>query len=164
MARAISVNQLAVLAYTAPSPDMDHRFGIEFLGRQLDHRREYVGFRIRIHSGPGRLAAEMRFGEVPFAPGIEQVLDSVEVEKERVASAAGEISVGARLDDMGRGAEGDLGIGDDLCSYGFRRSRLRALRHEYADRLPAIPRLREHITERHVRQVIIVVINIEAID
>ena len=39
----------------------------------------------------------MRLGEVPFASGIEQVLDSVEVEKERVAAAAGEKSVMTRL-------------------------------------------------------------------
>jgi len=54
----------------------------------------------------------MRLGEVPFASGIEQVLDSVEVEKERVAAAAGEKSVVARLDDIRLGAEGDLGVSD----------------------------------------------------
>jgi len=59
-------------------------------------------------------AAEMRLGEVPFASGIEQVPDSVEVEKERVAAAAGEKSVVARLDDIRLGAEGDLGVSDDL--------------------------------------------------
>ncbi len=58
----------------------------------------------------------MRLGEVPFAPDIEQVLDAVEVEKERVAAAAGEKSVGARLDDIRLGDEGDLGVGNDLCS------------------------------------------------
>ena len=50
----------------------------------------------------------MRLGKVPFAPGIEQVFDSIEVEKERVAAAAGEKSIGARLDDIRLGAEGDL--------------------------------------------------------
>jgi hypothetical protein len=39
----------------------------------------------------------MRLGEVPFVPDIEQVLDAVEVEKERVAAAAGEKSVGPDL-------------------------------------------------------------------
>jgi hypothetical protein len=36
----------------------------------------------------------MRLGEVAFAPDVEQVLDAVEVEKERVAAAAGEKGVG----------------------------------------------------------------------
>ena len=56
----------------------------------------------------------MRLGEIAFTAGIKQVLDAVEVEKERVAAAAGEKSVGARLDDIRLGAEGDLGVGDDL--------------------------------------------------
>jgi hypothetical protein len=37
----------------------------------------------------------MRFCEVPFAPDIEQILDSVEVKEEGVAAAAGEERVGA---------------------------------------------------------------------
>ena len=56
----------------------------------------------------------MGLGEVPLAAGVEQVLNAVEVEKERVAAAAGEKSVGARLDDIRLGAEGDLGVGNDL--------------------------------------------------
>src|SRR5438093_13704642 len=96
----------------------------------------------------------MRLGEVPFALDIEQVLDSVEVEKERVAAAAGEKSVRARLDDIRLGAEGDLGVGDDLRPCRFGRARLRACPHEYVDGLPAVLRLREHIAECDVRQVI----------
>ena len=42
----------------------------------------------------------MRLREVPLAAGIEQVLDSVEVEKESVAAAAGKKSVDARLTVM----------------------------------------------------------------
>jgi hypothetical protein len=42
----------------------------------------------------------MRLREVPFAAGMEQVLDSVEVEKESIAAAAGEKSVDARLTVM----------------------------------------------------------------
>ncbi len=164
MARAIDVKQLAVASYTASPPDVDLGLGIEFTRRQLDHSRKHVRFRIRIHAGPWRLAAEMRLGEIPFAPGIEQVLDSVEVEKERVAAAAGEKSVGARLHDIRLGAEGDLGVGDDLRPYRFDRARLLALRHEYVDGLLAVLRLREHIAERDVRQVIAVVIDVEAID
>ena len=56
----------------------------------------------------------MRLSEVPFAAGVEQILDSIKVEKERVAAAAGEKSVGARLDDIRLGAERDLGVGDYL--------------------------------------------------
>src|SRR6516162_11555010 len=88
--------------------------GIELARRQLDHTRKHVRFRIRIYAGPWRLAAQMRLGEVPLASDIEQVLDTVEVEKERVAAAAGEKSVAARVDDIRPGAEGDLGVGDYL--------------------------------------------------
>ena len=70
----------------------------------------------------------------------------------------------ARLDDIRLGAEGDLGVGDDLRPDCFGRARLRALRHEYVNGLPAVLRLREHIAERDVRQVIAVVIDVEAID
>src|ERR1700730_8634804 len=106
----------------------------------------------------------MRLGEVPFAPDVEQVLDSVEVEKERVAAAAGEESIGARPDDIRLGAEGDLGVGDYLRPYRFVRPRLRARRHEYVNGLPAVPRLRERRADRDVREVIAVVINVEALD
>jgi hypothetical protein len=106
----------------------------------------------------------MRLGEVPFAPDVEQALDTVKVEKERVAAAAGEESIRARLDDIRLGAEGDLGIGDYLRSYRFIRSQLRARRHEYVNGLPAVLRLREHIAECDVRQVIAVVIDINAIN
>src|SRR5215472_6846636 len=164
MARAIDVKQLAVASYIAPPPDVDLGLGAEFARRQLDRRRKHVRLRIRIHAGPWRLAAEMRLGEVPFAPDIEQVLDSVEVEKERIAAAAGEKSVGARLDDIRPGAEGDFGVGDDLRPYRFGRARLRALCQEHVNGLPAVLRLGEHIAERHVSQVITVGIDVEAID
>jgi hypothetical protein len=36
----------------------------------------------------------MGLGEIPFTSGVEQVLDSVEVEKERITTAASEKSVG----------------------------------------------------------------------
>src|SRR5271165_2241792 len=106
----------------------------------------------------------MRLGEVPFAPGIEQVLDTVEVEKERVAAAAGEKRVGARLHDVRLWAEGHVAVSDDLRPYRFGRARVRALRHEYVDGLAAVLRFGEHIAERDVRQVIAVVIDVEAID
>src|SRR5262247_1558788 len=164
MARAIDVKQLAVAPYAAPPPDVHLGLGSEFTRGQLDRSRKHVRLRIRIHPGPWRLAAEMRLGEVPFAPDIEQVLDSVEVEEERVAAAAGEKSVGARLDDIRLGGEGDLGVGDDFRPYRFGRARLRARRYEYANGLPAVLRLREHIAERDVRQIIAVGIDVEAID
>src|SRR5689334_7919746 len=99
--------------------------GFEFTGWQLDHSRKHVRFRIRIDAGPWRLAAEMRLGEVPFTSGIEQILDSVEVEKERVAAAAGKKGVMARLDDIRLGAEGDLGVSDYLGPSRFFQARLR---------------------------------------
>src|SRR5438045_7242919 len=106
----------------------------------------------------------MRLGEVPFASGIEQVLDSVEVEKERVAAAAGEKSVVARLDDIRLGAEGDLGVSDYLRPQRSVQARLRAPRHEYVNGLPAVLRRREHIAECDVRQVVAIIIDVEAID
>src|SRR5258708_39499760 len=101
MARAIDMKQLAVLPHAASSPDMYFGLRRQFARRQLDHRREHVGFRIRIHASPRRLAAqvaEVRFGEIPFASDIEQSLDSVEVEKECVAATACEEFVLVRLD------------------------------------------------------------------
>src|SRR5262249_319963 len=95
---------------------------------------------------------------------VEQVLHSVEVEEERVAAAAGEKSAGARLDDIRLGGEGDLGVGDYLRPDRFGRARLRARRREYANGLPVVLRLREHIAERDVRQIIAVGIDVEAID
>src|SRR5262249_49865689 len=90
MAGTVDVNQLAVAPHTASSPDVDLALGIELARRELDRVRKYVRFGIRIHAGPWRPAAEMRLGEIALAPGIEQILDPVEVEKERVAAAAGE--------------------------------------------------------------------------
>jgi hypothetical protein len=81
MARAIDVKQLGAASYTAPTPDVGLGSGIELARRQLDHGRKHICFRIRIHARPWRLAAEVRSGEVAFAAGVEQVLDSVEVEK-----------------------------------------------------------------------------------
>src|SRR5215470_16388940 len=105
MARAIDVKQLAVASYAAPAPDMYLGLGIELARWQLDDGRKYVGFGIRIDTGPWGLAAEMRLREVSLAAGIEQVLDSVEVEKESVAAAAGKKSVGAGLYDIRFGTE-----------------------------------------------------------
>src|SRR5262249_60268944 len=62
------------------------------------------------------------------------------------------------------GAEGARAVGDYLRPPCFGRARLRARRHEYINGLPAVLRLREHIAERDVRQVIAVVIDVEAID
>src|SRR5262249_56930913 len=109
--------EVCVAHYTAPFPDVDLGLGSDFARGQLDRSRKHVRLRIRIHPGPWRLAAEMRLGEVPFSPDIEQVLDSVEVEEESVAAAAGEKCVGARLDDIRFGGEGDLGVCDDLRPY-----------------------------------------------
>src|SRR5580704_3825009 len=106
----------------------------------------------------------MRFGEVPFAPDIEQSLDPVEVEKESVAAAAGEEGVVAGLDDVGPGAERDLGIGDNLLAHRFDGARLRAFGQKYVEGLLAVLRLREHVAQRDVGQQIAVVVDVEAID
>ena len=106
----------------------------------------------------------MRRGEVSAALGIEQILDSVEVEKESVAAAAGEERVGAGLDDVGFGAEGDLGVGDYLRPDGFGRVGFRAFCHEDVYCLLAVLRRREHVTDRDVRQAISVVVDVEAVD
>jgi hypothetical protein len=93
MACAIDVKQLAVPSDAAAPPDVDLGLGIEFTRWQLDHSRKHVGFRIRVHASPWRFAAEVRLGEVPLAPRIEQALDSVEIEKKRVAATTGEKSI-----------------------------------------------------------------------
>src|SRR5262249_56256324 len=80
------------------------------------------------------------------------------------AGTAGEKSVGPGLDDIGLGAEGALRVGDYLRPYRFGRARLRARRHEYVKGLPAVLRLREHIAEGDIRQVIAVAIDVEAIN
>src|SRR5689334_16653170 len=89
MARSIDVNQRAVSSYTASPPDVDFGLGIQLARRELDRSRKHVRFGIRIHAGPGRLAAEMRFCKVSFPAGIEQVLDSIQVENKRDTAAAG---------------------------------------------------------------------------
>src|SRR4029077_2951197 len=95
---------------TPAPPDVHLGAGIDLARRQLDRGGKHVRFRVGIDAGPRRLAAEMRLGEVPFAPDIEQVLDSVEVEEERVAAAAGEKSVGPGLDDIRLAAGGDFRV------------------------------------------------------
>src|SRR5258708_19680411 len=114
MAGAIDVLQVAVLAQAASPPDSNLRLATELARRQLDNRREDIGLRIRINAGPWRLAAQVWRGEVSAARGVEHILDSVEVEKESIAATAGEERVLVRLDDVGFGAKGDLGVGDDL--------------------------------------------------
>ena len=114
MAGAIDVKKFAVLAQAASPPDANLRPATELARRQLDHRRENIRLRIRIHAGPWRFAAQVWRGEISAARCVEQILDSVEVEKESVAATAREERVLVRLDDVGCGTEGDLGIGDYL--------------------------------------------------
>jgi hypothetical protein len=52
-------------------------------------------------------------------------------------------ALGARLNDIRLGAEGDLGVGDYFRPYCFVRARLRACRHKYVNSLPAALRLRD---------------------
>ena len=122
MAGAIDVQQLAV-ARTLHRPQI----WISGLGPS-----SLVGSSIAVEntlascSNPRRSRATcrpVRRGEVSAAPGIEQILDSVEVEKEGVAAAAGEERIVAGLDDIRLGAEGDFGVGDDLRPDRFRRAR-----------------------------------------
>src|SRR5713101_1377028 len=103
----------------------------------------------------------MRRGEVSAALGIEQILGSVEVEKESVAATAGEERIGAGLDDVGLGAEGDRGVGDYLLSDRFDRAGLRAFRYKDACGLLTVLRPREHVADRDVRQAISVVVDVE---
>src|SRR5262249_2395668 len=122
LAGAIEVQQLAILTHAASSPDMQFGLRIELARRQLDRHREDVGFGIRIHAGPWRLAGEMRLGEIPLAPDVEQILDAVEIEEESVPATASEECVVARLDEVWLGAERDLRIGDDSSSRRLRPS------------------------------------------
>jgi hypothetical protein len=103
-------------------------------------------------------------GEVSAAAGVEQVLDAVKIEEERVAAAAGEERNIAGLDDVGLGSEGHLGIADDLRPHSFGGAGFRASCHEDADSLLAVLRLREHVAERDVGQAVAVVVDVEAVD
>ena len=105
----------------------------------------------------------MGCGEISAARGIEQILNGVEVEKESVAASTSEERVGAGLDDIGFGTEGDLGIGDDLRPNSFDRAGFRAFCHEDVDGLHTVLRWREHVTDRDVTQAVSVVINVEAV-
>src|SRR5262249_30186030 len=105
MARAIGVDQLAILPHAASSPDAYFWLRGQFARRQFDHHREDVGLGIGVDASPRRLATQVRRGEIPLAPDVEQILDAVEIEKESVAAAAGEERVVARLDEVGLGAK-----------------------------------------------------------
>src|ERR1019366_1900313 len=158
------MKQLAVAAQTASPPDADLGLGAELTGWQLYNRREHIGFRIRIYAAPWRLAAQVGRGEVSAALGIEQILDSAKVEKESVAATAGEERVGAGLDDVGVGAEGDLGVGDDLCPDRFHRAGLRAFCDKNVYGLLTVLRRWEHIAERNVVQIIAIIVDGEPVD
>ena len=157
---AVGVNELAVLSHAASSPKAERWLPTDFAGRKFNHGRKNIRFRIGIHPGPWRLVAEMRLGEVALATYIEQILDAVKIEKEGVAASAGEEGVRARLDDIRRRAEGDLGITDDFCPDCLGRTRLIALRDEYAYGLPAILGRCEDITESDIGEAIAVVIDV----
>ncbi len=102
--------------------------------------------------------------EISAARSVEQILDSVEVEKESVAASTGEERVGTGLDDVGVGAKGDLGIGDDLRPNSLDRAGFRAFCHEDVYGLHTVLRWREHVTDRDVRQAVSVVVDVEAVD
>src|ERR1700687_5215500 len=156
--------QLAVLAQAASPPDSNLGLATKLARRQRDHRRENVGLHIRIHAGPRRLAAEVRCGEISAARGVEHILDSVEVEKESVAAAASEERVLVRLDDVGFGAERNLGVRDYFRPDSFGRAGLRTLCDKNVYSLLAILRRRENVAERDVGQAISVIVDIEAVD
>jgi hypothetical protein len=88
------------------------------------------------------IATEMRCGQIPAATGVEQVLDAVVVEEERVAASAGEERVRARSRDVGLGAERHLDVG----------------------RLLPVLRRAEHVAEREVGERIAVVVDVEPVD
>jgi len=103
-------------------------------------------------------------GEVSPAACVEQILDSVIIEEERIAPAAGEDGMGPRLHDIGLGPEGDFGIADDLLPDGLGRPGFRALCQEHAHGLTAVLRLRVDEAEGEVRQAVPVAVDVEAID
>jgi hypothetical protein len=106
----------------------------------------------------------VRCGEISTARGIEQIFDSVEVKKESVAASTGEERIGAGLDDVGFGAERDLGAGDDFRSDSFDGASLRAFCDKDVYGLFAVLRCLEHVADRDVRKAISVVVNVEAVD
>ena len=106
----------------------------------------------------------MGSGEISAARGIEEILDTVEVEKESVAASTGEKCVSAGLNDVGVGAKRDLSIGDDLRSNSLDRAGFRAFCHEDVYGLHPVLRWRENVTDRDVSQAVSVVVNVEAVD
>jgi hypothetical protein len=53
---------------------------------------------------------------------VEQLQDSFKVDEESITAKPGEEGIGARLDDVRLGPEGDLGAGDNLLANGLRRA------------------------------------------
>ena len=110
------------------------------------------------------MALQVGCSKISAARCIEQVLDSLEVEKERVAARTGEEGVWARFDDVGFWVEGNLGIDDDLRPNSFHRARFRTFCHKDVYGLLTVLRGREYVADRDIRQAISVVVNVEAVD
>ena len=106
----------------------------------------------------------MRRGEVSATAGIEQILDSVEVEKERVTAGTGEKCIVAGLDDIRPSAERYLRVDDNLRADRVDRVGLRAFCDEDAYGLFAVLRRREHVGESDVGQAIAVAVDVKPID
>src|ERR1700728_2468532 len=164
MTGPVHVHQLTVAPQTAPPPDADAGAAAKLARRQLEDRREHVGLEVRVHVRPRGLAAQVRCGEVPAAAGVEQVLDPVVVEKERVAAAAGEESVLTDSDDVRSAAEGDGGTVDDLRPGRFGRAGLYPGGDVCVKRLPARLGRGGNIRDRQGAQEIPVVVDRETVD
>src|SRR5580693_1833445 len=164
MTGPVHVHQLTVAPQTAPPPDADAGAAAKLARRQLEDRREHGGLEVRVHVRPRGLAAQMRCGEVPAAAGVEQVLDPVVVEEERIAPAAGEERVVTGGYDVRSPAEGYRGTVDDLCPGGFGRAGLRPGGDIDVKRLPAGLRRGKNVRDRQVVEEVPVVVDREAVD
>jgi len=106
----------------------------------------------------------MRCGEVPSAGDVEQALDAVEVEEERVTAGPGEERDGIRLGDDWRCPAGDFDRLEDPLADRLSRLGFAVVGQEDVDGLAAVDRLGEDEAERDVVAQIAVVVDRQPVD
>ena len=129
------------------------------------HHRAHVGLRCW-NPRPSKVIRGrlVRRGEVPRARRVEQTLDAVEVEEERVAAGTCEEREAAGGDDVRRLAERHLDSLEDLRPDGFGLLGLVVAGQVHVDGLTPVRGLGEHEAERDVVAQVAVVVDGEAVD
>ena len=119
-----------------------------------------------LESTPVHGESPPRCGAVKLRPptGVEQVLDAVEVEEERVAACAGEECEASRRDDVRGGAEGNLDTFEDARPHRLVGFRVRVVRQVHVDGLAAVLWFGVDEAERDVITQVAVVVDVDPID